>query len=160
MTALSPSRGQAVPTALPLALPLALTGVGLLTRFGIIDPGVPHTAPALWLFALGWAIARARTVWQRVLLTAVALASVPGYFEDDPKRNAIILGGVLLLIWLRSVPVPSALHRPLGILASASLYAYLTHWLVYPVVDDHGKGLAVSRRWPPALPTGRWPPGA
>ena len=104
---------------------------------------MPHTPPVLWLFGLGWAAARARTAWQRVLLTAVALASVPGYFEDDPKRNAIILGGVLLLIWLRSVPVPSALHRPLGILASASLYAYLTHWLVYPVVDDHGKGLAV-----------------
>ncbi|GER23802.1 AMP-dependent synthetase [Zafaria cholistanensis] len=127
----------------PFGFPLALAGVGLLARFGVLDPQVPHTMPVLWLFGLGWAAARARAVWQRVLLTAVAVASVPGYFEDDPKRNAIILGGVLLLVWLRSIPVPSALHRPLGIVASASLYAYLTHWLVYPVVDDYGKGLAV-----------------
>ena len=61
----------------PFGFPLALTGVGLLARFGVVDPGVPHTMPVLWLFALGWTAARARTGWHRMLLTGVALASVP-----------------------------------------------------------------------------------
>ena len=55
----------------PLLLPLALTGAGLLTRYELLNPGVPHTAPALWLFALGWAIARSgrwpSAAWSRPL---------------------------------------------------------------------------------------------
>ena len=127
----------------PLAFPLALTGAGLLTRFDIIDPGVPNTAPALWLFALGWAIARTRTTAQRCLTSVVAVLTVPGFFED-PTRELTLLSGILLLIWLRSILVPRGLRRLTVVLASASLYAYLVHWLVYPPLEPLSPALAVA----------------
>lgn len=127
----------------PLLFPLALTGVGLLTRYELVNPGVPHTAPALWLFALGWAIARSRTFAQRCLVSVVAAVTVPGFFEN-PGREATLLAGILLLIWLPSIPVPKVLRRLLVVLASASLYAYLVHWVVYPPLAGISPALAVA----------------
>jgi len=46
------------------------------------------------------------------------------------------------MVWVRAIPLPALLHRPLGILASASVYAYLAHWLIYPPLVDDGKALA------------------
>ncbi|MEQ4519733.1 AMP-binding protein [Pseudarthrobacter sp. B907] len=127
----------------PLLLPLALTGAGLLTRYELVHPGVPHTAPALWLFALGWAIARSRTAAQRGVVSAIAVLTVPGFF-DDAAREATLLAGILLLIWLPTVPVPKGLRRLTVLLASASLYAYLVHWLVYPPLAGISPVLAVA----------------
>ena len=115
----------------PLLFPLVLTGAGLLTRFELVDPGVPNTAPALWLFGLGWAVAKCRNPVQRLAVSAIAVLTVPGFFED-PNREWTLLAGILLLTWLPSVPVPRGLRRLTVLLASASLYAYLVHWLVYP----------------------------
>ncbi|GAB2678192.1 AMP-binding protein [Thalassiella azotivora] len=115
----------------PFAFPVGLLAVGLLARYDVVGVGVPHPMPVLWLFALGWAVARARTVPRRVLVSAVAALTVPGFF-DDPVRDAIILGGVLLLAWVPALPVPRRAHRVVGYVASASLYVYLVHWLVYP----------------------------
>jgi hypothetical protein len=127
----------------PLLFPLALTGVGLLTRYELVNPGVPHTAPALWLFALGWAIARSRTVAQRCLVSVIAVLTIPGFFEN-PGREATLLAGILLLIWLPSIPVPQVLRRLMVVLASASLYAYLVHWVVYPPLAGISPALAVA----------------
>jgi hypothetical protein len=127
----------------PLLFPLALTGVGLLTRFELVDPGVPHTAPALWLFALGWAIARARNVGQRCAVSAIAALTIPGFF-DNANREATLLVGILVLVWLPSIPVPKGLRRLTVVLASASLYAYLVHWLVYPPLTGISPALAVA----------------
>ena len=127
----------------PLLFPLALTGVGLLTRFELVDPGVPNTAPALWLFALGWAIARTRNVGQRCAVSVLAVLTVPGFFENA-TREGTLLAGLLLLIWLRSIPVPRGLRGLTVMLASASLYAYLVHWLVYPPLAPVSPALAVA----------------
>ena len=127
----------------PLLFPLALTGAGLLTRYELVNPGVPHTAPALWLFALGWAIAQTRTVAQRCLVSAIAALTVPGFFENA-NRECTLLAGILLLIWLPSIPVPKVLRRLTTVLASASLYAYLVHWLVYPPLAGVSPALAVA----------------
>ncbi len=127
----------------PLLLPLALTGAGLLTRYELVDPGVPNTAPALWLFALGWAIARSRTVAQRAVVSVTAVLTVPGFFENA-TREGTLLAGILLLIWLPSIPVPTVLRRLTVVLASASLYAYLVHWLVYPPLAGISPALAVA----------------
>lgn len=127
----------------PLLFPLALTGAGLLTRYELVNPAVPHTAPALWLFALGWAIARSRTVAQRCLVSAIAVLTVPGFF-DNATREGTLLAGILVLIWLPSLPVPKGLRRLTVVLASASLYAYLVHWLVYPPLAGISPALAVA----------------
>jgi peptidoglycan/LPS O-acetylase OafA/YrhL len=88
----------------------------------------------LWLFLLGWAAARAASNRQRLLVSAVAVLVTPGFFFDDPRREALVAAGVLLLTWVPTVPVPRPLHRVIGPLAAASLAIYLTHWHVFPAV--------------------------
>jgi hypothetical protein len=143
--------GAAVLTAVPLtdraqrrwpwAFPAALLAVGVVSRFLAADPGLPD-GPVLWLFALGWAAAAARGTQRRVALTLAAAAAAAGYFQE-PARDGTILAGLLLLIWFPRLPVPRALHNALGVLAGSSLYIYLTHWLVYPHLDQASKPLAV-----------------
>ncbi|MBT2553078.1 AMP-binding protein [Arthrobacter sp. ISL-5] len=127
----------------PLFFPLAITGAGLLSRYDLVDPGVPHTSPALWLFALGWAVARSRTVAQRCIVSALAALTVPGFFENA-TRELTVVAGILLLIWLPTLPVPKVFRRLTVLLASASLYAYLVHWLVYPPLVGISPALAVA----------------
>ncbi len=128
--------------------PLALVGLGLLARYGLLgsahDANSIHTvAGVLWLFALGWAAARARGPWHRGLLTLILLAALPGYVTD-PRRAVFIAAGIALLVWLPSVPSTAALSRAAGVLASSSLYVYLTHWFVYPRWEDSAPLLAVA----------------
>jgi len=127
----------------PFAFPVALFGAGLLARYGLLGVDILHTRPVLWLFALGWAFARARTVPQRLVLSALTAVTLPGYF-DNPWREATIIAGILLLAWLPAVPLPAILHRLVGVLASASLYAYVTHWAVFQDVREIDKMLAVA----------------
>lgn len=128
--------------AAPWLFPVALLAVGLVSRYDIVDPGLPKPAPVFWIFALGWAAARSRTVLQRSLVTLLALLSVPGYF-DSTVREATLAAGILLLLWVPALPVPVGLRRVTARLASASLYVYLTHWLVYPPLVPVSPVLAV-----------------
>jgi hypothetical protein len=129
----------------PFWLPMMLAGLGLLTRYEVVEVmsgDLIHRANVIfWLFALGWATVKATTAGQRLLVSAVLVATVPGFFED-PAREAIVIGGLLLLVWVRAVRVPAAVARPAGVLASASLYIYLIHWQVYPHLEDHVPWLA------------------
>ncbi len=126
----------------PFAFALGLLAVTLLSRYDIVDPGLPKPMPVFWLFALGWAVARADSTHRRVLVSVLAALVVPGFF-DHPLREATIVVGVLLLAWVPALPVPSILRRVTGWLAAASLYIYLTHWLVYPVLLPLGQVTAV-----------------
>ena len=126
----------------PLAFPGALIGVGLLARYNLVPFDILHTRPVLWLFALGWALARAKTVPQRLVLSAIAGLALPGYF-GNPWREATILAGILLLAWIPALPLPAVLHGLFGTLASASLYAYVTHWVIFPDFKEHSPVLAV-----------------
>lgn len=127
----------------PFAFVTAMLVVGLVWRYELTDLDLLHTKPVFWLFALGWAAAAATTFWHRVLVTAVTVAAVPGFF-DEPRRDALILAGIAVLIWVPSVPCPAWLRRVTGILASASLYIYLTHWQVYPHLNDISPLLAAG----------------
>ncbi|WP_248759075.1 AMP-binding protein [Pseudarthrobacter sp. SSS035] len=126
----------------PFLFPLVLLAAGLLTRYELFEPGVPHTPPIFWLFALGWAVARARHVLQRGAVSVVAALTIPGFF-DNPARELTVLAGILLLLWLPSIPVPAGLRRLTVLLASASLHIYLVHWLVYPLLVELSPALAV-----------------
>jgi acyl-CoA synthetase (AMP-forming)/AMP-acid ligase II len=132
----------------PFGLPMALVGVGLLTRYAVLvpDAGPYRGANAyvlLWLFATGWAAARASSRAQRLLLSAVPVLTLPGFWPTMPGRELTIIGGVLLLIWVPTLPVPARAARALSIVATASLFTYLTHFVVYPHVMDLSSGLAV-----------------
>jgi hypothetical protein len=55
----------------------------------------------------------------------------PGFF-GDLQREAWCSSGLLALLWLREVRAPRLLAMAAGVVASASLAIYLTHWQVYP----------------------------
>jgi hypothetical protein len=126
----------------PFGFAAALLCAGLVTRFGVVDLDVPSTRPVLWLFALGWAAAVSTSAGRRALVSVAAVAAVPGFF-DDPQREAILLAGLLLLVWVRALPCPAGLTRAAGVLASASLYVYLTHWQVFPLLWEQSTLAAV-----------------
>ncbi len=129
----------------PFWLPMMLAGLGLLTRYEVVEVmggDVIHRANVVfWVFALGWATVKATTHWQRLLVSAVVVATVPGFF-DDVAREAVVVGGVLALVWVRAVRVPDPVARLGGALAGASLYVYLVHWQVYPWLEDELPWLA------------------
>lgn len=124
----------------PFGFALGVVGLGLLTRYGVVVVGLGpdriHTwTVVLWIFALGWAAARATTPRRRLLVAGLVVTTVPGFF-GDPPREAVVVGGMLALVWLVSVPWPAVLMRITGLVASASLFIYLTHWQVYPYLED------------------------
>ncbi|MFZ5846496.1 MAG: AMP-binding protein [Actinomycetota bacterium] len=129
----------------PFWLPMMLAGLGLLTRFEVVELAggdTIHRANVLfWLFALGWATVRATTRSQRLLVSAVLVATVPGFF-GDVAREAVVLGGMLALVWVGSVRLPAWAARLTATLAGASLYIYLVHWQVYPYLEDRLPWLA------------------
>ncbi len=95
------------------------------------------TLVVAFFFALGWAGARAATTRQRAVVSGLALVLVAGFF-GEVHREVIVLGGFLLLLWRPHVPVTPLLARAAGVLAGASLFIYLTHWQVYPPLEDAG----------------------
>ena len=154
--------------ARPFAVPVGLALLALVFRYGVIDVGSHHVngrpAVVLWLFALGWAMARTRVTWQRWLLTAYVLVVVPGFFSD-PVRDATLAGGLLVLLWVRSVRVPAFVVPVVVPVASASLFIYLVQWEVMGRVgySPLGAAVAVLTGWiawrgasPIVEPVARW----
>jgi acyl-CoA synthetase (AMP-forming)/AMP-acid ligase II len=133
----------------PFAFPMALVAVGLLTRYAVIvpDAGPYRGANAyvlIWLFATGWAAARARSLGQRLLVSVVPVLTVPGFWPDMPTREATIILGLLALVWLPTLTLPSWLARAASVVASASLFVYLTHFVVYPHLMAISSPLAMA----------------
>lgn len=125
------------------AFAAALTAVALLPRhwatWTSYDGDVIHSSQfVIWLFALGWAAAVAHTVRHRLVVSALLVVGVLD-FTGNAERELLILVGILALIWLPTVPWPRLLLPLTATLASASLFIYLTHWQVYPHLED---------RWP------------
>ena len=130
----------------PWGFALVLLALGVASRFapGWLPTGPDrlHTAHVVfWLFALGWAAARADRPARRLLLTGVLLATVPGFF-GDPAREALVVAGLLVLLWIGTIRVPARLAAAASALAAASLHVYVTHWLVYPPLEQWSPLLA------------------
>ena len=123
----------------PFWFPVALVVAALPTRYDlvrILDGDYIHRAHVLfWLFALGWATAQARRPLHRLVVTALVVTTVPGFFESEPGREAVVVAGFLLLVWVPSLRVPAAVARLAGVLAGASLFIYLCHWQIYPAYE-------------------------
>lgn len=120
----------------PYALAVGVVTAALAFRFRSLDPDVslyrlsrPHEI--FWLFAVGWAAARATTPGRQLLVSALVVAAVPGFF-GSANRDMVVVVGLLLLVWIRTLPLLQPLSRLVGAVAGASLYIYLTHWQVYP----------------------------
>ncbi|MGW4339508.1 hypothetical protein ACWEK5_43000 [Rhodococcus koreensis] len=70
------------------------------------------------------------------MLTRFEIAA-PGFFGDPHRREWLVVGGMCLLLWLPSIRCPTVLAPIIGVLASASLYIYLTGYQVYPHLERH-----------------------
>jgi acyl-CoA synthetase (AMP-forming)/AMP-acid ligase II len=121
----------------PVLLPAVLLGAGLLLRPDVLGSaeatmryGRPHLV--FWLFALGWLIQVTTGLAGRVLVSGLVLITLTGYFPDEPVRGLVVQAGLLLLTWLPVLPVPRLLTPALRRLAAASLWIYLTHWVLWP----------------------------
>jgi len=126
----------------PFRFALAVLAVAAVARFAEVGfragPTQRYTTLVVaFFFVLGWAAARATTTRQRLLVTALAAALTVGFF-GQVHREVIVLGGFLLMLWVPHVRLPSWLARVAGVLAGASLFIYLTHWQVYPALEDAG----------------------
>ncbi len=126
----------------PFRFALAVLAVAAVARFAQVGLQAGSTQRyttlvVAFFFALGWAGARAATTRQRLLVSALAIALTVGFF-GQPVREAIVVGGFLLMLWVPHVRVPAPLARVAGVLAGASLFIYLTHWQVYPPLEDSG----------------------
>lgn len=124
-------------TAYPLGLPLAATAV-LFAIGRLIGPqeypaSVFSPMAIAWLLTLGWAIAEARSMRQRLFVSALLIAVVPWTFSGI--RMVVIPLGLVLLLWVSRVRLPSVVAWVLAALAQASLLVYLLHWPVLEILD-------------------------
>lgn len=127
-------------SAKPFAFALGALGATLALRFALTGIEAEHVQRyavpfVLWCIALGWAIARASTTRSHALLSVVAIAATAG-FLGDPLREAVVIAGLLTLIWWQQIPLPRAVVPAVSWLAGASLWIYLTHWQVYPAWEE------------------------
>ncbi|MBD8868361.1 AMP-binding protein [Nocardioides sp. MJB4] len=123
----------------PFWFPLGVAVLALTTRYGLVElrggDEVHRAHVLLWLFALGWAASAATRHGHRLLLSALTVLSLVGFF-GDPQRELLVMAGLLLLVWVPVVRLPDLLARLTGLLAAASLWTYLVHWQVYPWLED------------------------
>ncbi|KRF30764.1 AMP-binding protein [Yonghaparkia sp. Soil809] len=155
----------------PFALALGAVGLALAARVvatgGITSGAVERYAPpgVLWLLALGWLVARAGSRSQRVVSSVVAVVGTVGFF-GDAQREAAVIAGLLALVWVRAVRLPRILMPMVTAVASASLFVYLVHWELYPLLEDDAPlaatavsfaaGMLVWALWRRALRLPRW----
>ncbi|KRE31170.1 AMP-binding protein [Agromyces sp. Soil535] len=131
----------------PFGFAFGVLGAALTARVAFLGGVEAHaterytTLMVVWCIALGWLVARSGTLRQRLVTSAVACVAVPGFF-GTPSREAIVLVGILVLLWFPTLPVLRPLVPVVGVLAGASMFIYLTHWQVYPPLEDHVPWLA------------------
>ena len=126
---------------------LAVATVSRLVYTGIYaDYDLHHEYDLLaiaWCFAAGWAAALAPSVAARVGVTVVCALSTFGFFHDL-QRELVLFTGFVVLTWFPLLPVPHRLVRPIGMVASASLFIYVTHFQFVPAVLEVNPLLAVA----------------
>ena len=97
-----------------------------------------YAAPVvLWCIALGWWASTATSTRGRVLVAVIAAASMQGFF-GDAQREALVTLGIALLVFVTQVPLPQFAGHAVRLVSAASFWIYVTHWQVYPPLEDSG----------------------
>jgi hypothetical protein len=128
--------------AAPFGSALLLLAITLAARYGWTGveagPTERYTLGVVaWCLALGICAGSARSGWQRLLVSALTVLATAGFFGDS-RRETIVVIGVLLLLLGRPLRLPGWAASTVVVLASASLWIYLTHWQVYPPLENNG----------------------
>ncbi|WP_372736823.1 AMP-binding protein, partial [Nocardioides sp.] len=124
----------------PFAVPALLVVITLVIRF--VQVGVEAGATeryavgtVAWCFFVGWLASRAATWTQRVAVIVASGIGVIGFF-GDLHRELLVVAGVSILVCWPTARVPRRVASALGVVAASSLFVYLTHWQVYPHLED------------------------
>ena len=150
------------------AFPMGLALAALVLRYAWTGMTAGETERysvllVLWCVAAGWAAAEASTTGQRLAVVGFGVVATHGFFADV-HRETIIAVGIALLLWNRPLRLPTLVGDLLRIVAGASLWIYLTHWQVYPRLEDAGHpvlgvlasvGFGVMACWLHGLARGR-----
>jgi acyl-coenzyme A synthetase/AMP-(fatty) acid ligase len=120
----------------PYGFPLALLLGALLLRLEIFQMGDFYnmrfrTHGVAWFFLLGWLIQRSSTRNQKLLTTLLCVVTAPHFFGYVP-REIFIATALVLLVWCREVTLPRWCVRPVGVVAAASMWIYITHFSFWP----------------------------
>ena len=118
-------------------VPLALLGLALVFRMEWAYMGEWYnlrfrTHGVAWFFALGWLIQRSATGRQRLATSAIAAATVLGYFHIAAREWRVLVL-LVVLVWVRELPVPRWSVRLIGTLAAASMWIYVSHFTIWPL---------------------------
>jgi acyl-CoA synthetase (AMP-forming)/AMP-acid ligase II len=128
----------------PFLFALGVLAATWLFRFEIVELGDsynevfrPHTVASF--VALGWCAQRASALWQKALVTTLILVTTFGYFGtvgyvDQFDRELRIALMITMLVWVPSVRIPSFVVSVVGRIAAASMYIFLIHWQVWPLL--------------------------
>jgi hypothetical protein len=124
----------------PFATALGLLTAALVVRFAWVGVEAGATerytvGVVAWCFVAGWLANRARSTAQRGVVLLGTVVGAAGFF-GDPRRELLLVVAVAALAWIPSVRVPGRVASVLGVLAASSLFVYLTHWQVYPHLED------------------------
>jgi len=117
----------------PFGFALAFYGVALVAnRIGFAlwrdaEMYLNFTERNLHLLALGWVVFTAVSRQQRLLASSLLFVSALLVAYANPLANIPLLGGGLMLIWLRKVPLPAVARRLIAAISASSLYIYLLH---------------------------------
>ena len=142
----------------PYRFALTLVVAGLAMRFAWVGltagvTGRYTIGVVAWWFLLGWLGTRADSPVRRWTVIGLAAVGTIGFF-GDPWREAIVVAGIAVLVLAPSVRVPRRLVGPVSVLASASLFVYVTHWQVYPHLEHSVPVLATALSF--AVGVGYW----
>jgi hypothetical protein len=139
---MSVSRADRLERRYPFQFAVGALVVAAVLRYALVGveagPTERYAVPVIaWCLALGWVAARADSTRRRLLTSATAVLCSLGFF-GDPAREALVVAGVLAVVWLQRVVVPRLVVPALTLVAGSSLFVYLTHWQVYPHLEaDH-----------------------
>lgn len=117
----------------PFGFGLAFYGTALLAnRIGFAfwrdaEMYLNFTERNLHLLALGWVVFNAVSRQQRLFASSLLFVSALLVSYANPLANVPLLGGGLMLIWIRKVPLPALARRLLAAVSASSLYIYLLH---------------------------------
>lgn len=86
-----------------------------------------------WCFTLGMVIAVAKDAPSRLFALALSLVTVFTVWQFSSAAY-YVAGGCILIIFVRSVPVPAPVKVVVAEIASASMFIYLTHYQVISLI--------------------------
>jgi hypothetical protein len=122
----------------PFGFALGVLALTLLFRFDLVQFGGEYnemfrTHTVAFFVALGWCAQRANTVGKRLAVSVAVVLSTVGYFGQT-DRELRIIAMILALTWMPTVLVPRPLAALIAPIAAASMWIFLVHWQVWPLL--------------------------